>query len=355
MTSPRSLARRTRRRPRTIGQKIGVALAAVIVMLLTIAVVEYAITRPYAKAIETTEWKAVQDEEVIAAPLAPGPLLSIEGVIHEGIDVYFDNARLDSASLQLLKTLQFQPPANAQALAWRSTSADVTGHNTIDIETVSIQPDAKIHFALLDGRSNAVLSLKAERATIRITLGVAPAGRDMVNTAENKSLEWANGAQLHLTGSWPVTVEVPEGARVRFVFPTNAPQSFLYLGVMENQVARLAVREIGVKPAESNGFARYACAARPGQIWWRLGDPGGAACSSTPRLFVGKLTLAPDSLNVQLLSGGAWLAKDGQFERSEWYAWLEKNPVIRQLGEALIGAFVSWLLLTVTGIWGGKK
>ena len=354
MTSRRNHLRSPRVRPRTRGQKFVVALAAGVLMLLTVAVVEYAITRPYARTLPTTEWEATQDEEVIATPLARGTLLTIDGVNHEGIDVHFDKAKLDADSLQSMQAIQMQPPVDVQEVTWRSTNPDLTGHTTIGIETTSTRPDTRIHFAMIDERSNVVLSVRAEHAVLKVTLAVAPAGKDMEKTAERKSLEWANGTQLSLAGTWPVSLEVPEGERVRLVFPSNAPQSPLTLGVEEGSVARLFVREIGVQSVQAQRYARYACASDGNAFWWGLGDPGGTACSAAPRLQAHRLTLVPDALKVQF-DGTAWVAKDGKFERSDWYAWLEENPVLHKVGEALIAAFVGWVFVKVSGVWGKKK
>ncbi|WP_168790593.1 hypothetical protein [Paraburkholderia aromaticivorans] len=324
-----------------------------ILMLLTVAAVEYAITRPDAKMLGTTKWTADTDEEVVAMPIAPGALLAIDGVNHEGIDAHFDKARLESASRQSLEAFQLQPPDNEQSITWRSTSPDLSGHTTIDVDITSIQRDPEIHFASHDEGTNAVLSLTPRRATLRVRLVVVPGGADMTATAETKSLEWANGVQIPLPGALPISLDVPDGALARFVFPSSQPHSRLYLGAGNDTAPRLAVREIGVKPADAKGYTAYACGAKPEQTWWRPDDPGGAACSSAPHLFASELRLAPDSLEV-LIQGNAWVKKDGQFDRSDWYAWLDKNPVLQKIGEVLIGAFVSWVGLKLSGIWKSK-
>ncbi|KWE47723.1 hypothetical protein WL76_26160 [Burkholderia ubonensis] len=313
-----------------------------------------------------TTWTSRQDEEVVATPIAPGALLTVDGMNHEGIDVHFDKARLDSESKQSLEALELRPPDNELPITWRSTSPDLTGHTTIDVEVTSILQNPEIHFTLHDERSNAVLSLTAQRLTLRVKLAVVSGGADMSATTDTKSLEWANGVQLPLPGALPVSFDVPEGATIRFVFPSNQPHSRLYLGehdatprlavLGEHDVSpRLAVRDIGVKPLEGTDYTTYACGAKPKHVWWRLGDPRGAFCSSKqPYLFANELRLIPDSLEV-LVHGSAWVAHEGRFDRWERYDWLDKNPVLQKIGEGLITLLVGWVSLKVTGIWPGKK
>lgn len=56
-----------------------------------------------------------------------------------------------------------------------------------------------------------------------------------------------------------------------------------------------------------------------------------------------------------LVDGSAWFAVDGHFERAEWYAWMDKNPVLQKIGEVLIAGLVSWVRVKLLGIWPGKK
>ncbi|AOI44473.1 hypothetical protein WI23_00830 [Burkholderia oklahomensis C6786] len=323
-------------------------------MLLVVAAVEYATSRPYAKKMDMTTWTSRQDEEVVATPIAPGALITVDGVNHEGIDVHFDKARLDSESKQSLEALELHPPDNELPITWRSTSPDLTGHTTIDVEVTSIRQDPEIHFTLLDERSNAVLSLTAQRLTLRVKLAVVSGGADMLATTDTKSLEWANGVQLPLPGALPVSFDVPEGATIRFVFPSNQPHSLLYLGEHDASLG-LAVRDIGVKPLEGTDYTTYACGAEPKHVWLRLSDPRGVFCSSKQQyLFAKELRLIPDSLEI-LVDGSAWVAHEGRFDRSEKYDRLGKNPVLQKIGEWLIALLVGWIGLKITGIWPGKK
>ena len=338
---------------RTFGQKIAGAVGAIILVLVVAAAFQYAITRPFAHTIESTKWSVRSDEEVVASPIAAGSLLSIEGVNHEGVDVYFDKARLDLATQQSLAALQLDSPNVEQAITWRSMSPDVTGHTTIDVDVGSVQPDTEIHLASHDERSNAVLSLIARHATLRVRLTVVPGEADMSATAEAKRLEWANKAHVSLPGAFPVLMDVPEGARVRFVFPNNQPRSILTLGAGDNGTTKLAVRDIGVRPLDTGDYRIYACGAEQARISWRLAEPSRGMCSPG-HLFAKELRLAPDSLDV-LVVGSAWVAKDGRFDRSEWYSWLDQNPVISKIGEVLISAFVAWVGYKLTGVRPGKK
>lgn len=88
----------------------------------------------------------------------------------------------------------------------------------------------------------------------------------MSATAEKKSLEFGDGTQFPLPGALPLSIEVADGAAVRFVFPTTQPHSRLYLGA-GNHTPRLAVREIGVTATEAKDYTTYACGAKPGAVW----------------------------------------------------------------------------------------
>lgn len=354
MITRHGTARRPRKPPPTLRQKIAGAALALGLILLTVAVMEYAITRPFATTKATTTWTVHPDEELIATPIASGPLLSIDGVDHEGIDVHFDRALLDSASRESLAEFQLQAPRTEQAITWRSTSPDLTGHTTIDVEVDAVQRGPEIRFSLHDERTNAVLSLTARGAKLSVRLAVVSGGADMSATAEQKSLEFGDGTQFPLPGALPLSIEVAEGAAVQFVFPTTQPHSRLYLGA-GNHTPRLAVREIRVTTTtEAKDYATYACGAKPAAVWWGLGDPREGSCSLAPRLFANELRIIPDSLQV-LVDGSAWFAADGHFERAEWYSWMDKNPVLQKIGEVLIAGFVSWVGVKLSGIWPNKK
>ncbi|MFM0134287.1 hypothetical protein [Paraburkholderia sediminicola] len=346
-----------RKLPKTRWQKIAGAIPAFVAALAVVAAVQYAITRPNAHTATAVRWEAGPGEIVVARPLAAGALLSIDGADHEGLDVYFDKARLDAGTKQALSAFKLDAPAVEEALTWRSTSPERNGHTTIDIALASAQTGAEIDFSSRDERSNAILVLTAHHATLRVRLLVLLGDVAASTVPEQKSLEWGESQHVALPGAFPITVEVPDGASVQLVFPSHKPHSRLYLGEWDDAKPPhrgLAVRDIGVKSADGGGYRIYACAADVNQISWRIVDPDGDRCSAQRHLFGDELRLAADAL-VVLMEGSAWFAKDGEFDRSTWYAWLGKNPVINAIGTVLTTALLGWVGTKLRGVVFGKN
>jgi hypothetical protein len=320
----------------------GFALGA----LLTVGLaVEYAITRLSAGPVESKQWTAGTGDEVIVSPSAAGVLLSIEGADHEGIDAYFDKASLQADTKRMLQAFNLDLPGDKEPIDWLSVNPEGTGHTMADITLLSPQPGAEAYFAFVDEDSNAILRVTVHHAMLRVRLLVLLGDMSPFAASEQKSLVWGNGHRYLLPGTFPIELNVPDGASVQFVFPVKEPHSNLYLGDFDNSTPprrRLAVRTIGVQPSDGHGYRTFACAADGDQIWWRLGDPAGDACVKEPRLFADKLLLAPDSLIVSV-EGTAYVAMNGKFDRWEWYAWLAKNPVLAAIGTALAGSLVTWV------------
>ncbi|MEX3940634.1 hypothetical protein AB4Y44_13990 [Paraburkholderia sp. BR10937] len=342
----------SRQLPQGKRQKIVAASFALGALLAVSLIVEYTITRSSAHALESPQWKAGTGDEVIVSPSTAGALLSIEGADHEGVDAYFDKASLGSSTRRLLQALNVDAPGDNEMLTWRSVNPEASGHTMIDVTFLSPQPGAEVHFASLDEGSNAILRVTVRHATLRVKLLVLRGDMSPSAASEQKSLEWGNGHRILPPGTFPIELDVPDGASIQFVFPVNEPHSSFYLGDFDNSAParrRLAVRYIGIKPGDNKEYRTFACAADGDRIWWRLGDPAGDACVTAPRLFADKLLLSADTL-VLSVEGTAYAAKDGKYDRWEWYAWMTRNPVFAAIGTALAGALVTWVGLKLKNV-----
>jgi hypothetical protein len=328
----------------TIRQK----LFAIAVLVAAAAIFYYLTNRPVAHQVPSEPWKAEVGDKLIIRPLGfgrlPMPLIAVEGVDNEAVDVRFDHARLSPESLQgLRRDFNLIAPAAEGKIAW-TTAAKGSGHTMVDVVLETVQGIPEIRIGHLGEGAHPGLSFTAHHATLKVHLSVLLGDDSLGITPELKTLQIAGGSTVRIPGAIPITVIVPENQEFRLTFPSKNPASFFRLGATENPKMTdpgLWLRDLGVLPTTGGEYKLYGCAASEGTHFWAWRQIRPEDCATSPTLRATKLELTSDNMEV-VLNGSAWVVKNGTAETDTLYNTLiEKNPVLAAFFSLVFIAFAT--------------
>lgn len=333
----------------TIRQK----LFSIAVLVAAAAFFYYISNRPVAHQVPSAPWKAEVGDKLIVRPLGlgrlPMPLIAVEGVDNESVDVRFDKARLSPESLQRLRRdFNLIAPATEGKIAW-TTAVKGNGHTMVDVVLETRQGIPEIRMAHLGEGAHPGLSLTAHHATLSVHLSVLLGDGSLRITPELKTLQIAGGSTIRIPGAIPITVLVPENQEFRLTFPAKNPASFFRLGASEDSNPGLWLRDLGVLPTTGGEYKLYGCAANEGAhfLAWRQIRP--EDCATSPTLRATRLELTSDNMEV-VLNGSAWVVKNGTAETDTLYNTLiEKNPVLAAFFSLVILAFATRVWRSFSG------
>ncbi|HEX7910523.1 MAG TPA: hypothetical protein VF534_20850 [Paraburkholderia sp.] len=346
---------RARARPitpaaRVIIRRSGIAL---VVLLALAALYWYATSRPVSHPLPPDPWKVAAGDRLVLEPLAPGPLLAVEGADNEGVDVRFDGAHLDDQTVKSLHDdFALTMPTSDGALAW-TTAQTGTGHTMIDIALEPGSGIAEVQVAHIGEGPHPGLNIVAHHAPLKVQLavllgdsGAAPA------VAEQKELRVANHPAVRLPGAVALTVLVQEDHALTLTFPSRKPASVLHLGGAEDPDAAssgLPLRSAAVRLSGSSIDTLYACAASEEADYWPLRSPAIQDCSTNGLLRATKLELKPDSVIVTI-HGSAWFTKNDVWVTDDWFGkYIGTNLVLGVLISAMVGALCTMVVTAVFG------
>lgn len=316
--------------------------------LAAVALLFYYLTNlPVALDVTGLSWKAEVGDDLIVRPLGSGrlPLIAVQGVDNEGIDVRFDNARLDPDTVQGLRRdfnlIVAETPA---AVAW-TTKVKGGGHTMIDIVLEPTQGTPEVHVEHIGEGASPGLSIMAHHATLIAQLYVLLGEIGHGSAPEQKSLQIAGNAPITLPGALPITIVVPEDRKFRLTFPTAAPASLFHLGAAEspNTSARgLLARDLGIQRFDSRRYRLYACAANEATHFWLLREPRAEDCVTAPKLRATELRVDSDNTTISL-AGSAFVVKDGTVATDDWFTKLDNNKPLAALFTLAFTALAGWV------------
>ncbi|WP_141715274.1 hypothetical protein [Burkholderia ubonensis] len=326
---------------------------AVFTFAVAAAAVTYATTRPFARDVSPDhvtlgvgDWITLRPANEASSPL---PLLSVEGANDESIDVRFERARLDAASIDTLREeFGIVVPGREGGISW-TTHARGTGNTAIDVSMESAHGTPMVWIEPIGEGSHPGLRISMTgNGNLRVQLSVALGGVE----PEQKVLQVADGTPMHIPGAVPIAVMVPAGRTFSVIFPAKEPASTVHLGsIDEHGDYRLWVRDIGVGQMSGDKYRFYACAARGGDYFWNLGNPRANDCTNGQLLSITKVRIATDNATVTL-GGEAWVVRDGTADTdTSWVNMIKDNPLLSTLGATLCTALAAWML----GLFSLKK
>jgi hypothetical protein len=337
---------------RTVMVRARIALVA---LLMLAALFWYATNRPISHQVPADPWKVETGDRLVLEPLSAGPLLAIEGVDNEGIDVRFDSAHLDEATVKSLHDdFASTVPSSDGQIAWTTTQAG-TGHTVIDIALEAGHGIPEVQIAHIGEGPHPGLNIVSHNARLNVQLSVL-LGDSATGpvAAEQKELRIVDRIAIRLPGAVPVSVVVPEDHALMLTFPSRKPASVLHLGAAEDPDAAnsgLRLRSAAVRPSNSSIDTLSACAAREESDYLKLGDPAMAECAATGLLRATKLELKQDSAIVTI-HGSAWFAKNGVWVTDDWFSkYIGTNLV---LGALLAGIVTALCTMALAAVFGGK-
>jgi hypothetical protein len=331
------------------------ACYALVALLLLAALAWYVTSRPVGTEVPPKPWKISTNDQLVLYPRAGASLLTILGADKEGIDVRFDSARLDDATLRSLRTdFNLALPESSGPIAW-TTAAAGTGHTTIDIALQDGQRAPQVDIANTQEGPDSGLSIRAHGAQMVVHLSVLlGGGRGATPVVEQKALRIADREPVILPGPVPLTIVVQEDRPLKLIFPSSKLASTFRLGIedsTENE-SGLPLRGAAVRPIGGDADVLYACAARGGEDYWRLGAPTIDDCATDGRLRATQIDLERDSVAVTV-HGSAWFASDGDFITDQRYnKYVSSNLVFSALATAIVGALCA---IVVTAVFGRRQ
>lgn len=309
-------------------------------------------------AVDTTgrNWKAAAVDEIVLGPAGVGrqPLISIEGIDNEGVDVRFEDARLQDESVQMLRSdLKLELPATQGRIDWL-TAKKGSGHTAVDVSVEALQGTPEVHIAHIGEGAHPGIRFSASKATLIVQLAVIMG--DSSAPPEQKNLQIAKGPVLRIPGAAPITVIVPEGRTFAITFPVEKPGSTLHLGAADelHGVAGLPLRYLGIRRSGSESYSAYACGAKSDDRFWEPRSLRVADCTADPHLRAIKFELASDQMSVAL-AGTAFVSADGAFETDDWFNLLEKNKPLAAFSALVFAALAKWVWGAFFPSGDGKK
>ncbi len=339
-------------RSAAIRQKIaaGVVLAAA-------ALLFYYVTHlPLAVDVTGRNWKAAVVDEIVLSPVGAGrqPLISVEGIDNEGVDVRFEEARLQDEGAQMLRSdFKLDLPETQGRIDWL-TAKKGSGHTTVDVSVEALQGTPEVRIAHIGEGAHPGLRFSASKATLIVQLAVIMG--DSSTPPEQKNLQIAKGPVLRIPGAIPITVIVAEGRTFAITFPVEKPGSTLHLGAADelHGVAGLPLRYLGIRRSGSQSYGAYACGARSDDRFWEPRRLRVADCTADPNLRAIKFELASDAMSVAL-AGTAFVSADGVFETDDWFSIIEKNKPLAAFSALVFAALAKWVWGTFFPSGDGKK
>ncbi len=328
------------RRASAIRKKI----AAGAVLAASALLFYYATHIPLAVDVPAQNWKTALVDEVVLGPLATGlqPLISIEGIDNEGIDVRFEEARLQDESARMLRSdFKLDVAVIQGPIAWL-TARKGGGHTAVDISVEPLQGKPEVRIAHIGEGAHPGMRFSASKATLIVQLAVIMG--DSGAPPEQKNLQIAKGPLLRIPGAIPVTVVVPEGHTFAIIFPVEKPGAVLHLGNADDLrgVPGLPLRYLGISRSASESYRDYACAAKPGARFWEPRSVRVADCAIAPSLRATKFELASDSISVAL-AGTAFIANDGTWVTDDWFKLIEENKPLAAFLALVFAALAKWV------------
>lgn len=328
------------RRASAIRKKI----AAGAVLAVSALLFYYATHIPVAEDVPARNWKAAPVDEVVLGPLATGlqPLISIEGIDNEGIDVRFEDARLKDESARMLRSdFKLDVPVTEGPITWL-TAQKGGGHTTIDIAVEPLQGNPEVRIAHIGEGAHPGMRFSASKATLIVQLAVIMG--DSGAPPEQKNLQIAKGPLLRIPGAIPMTLVVPEGHTFAIIFPVEKPGAILHLGNADDLrgVPGVPLRYLGIRRSASESYSQYACAAKSGARFWEPRRMRVADCAIAPSLRVTRFELASDSMSVAL-AGTAFVANDGTWVTDDWFKLIEDNKPLAAFLALVFAALAKWV------------
>ncbi len=332
------------------------ACYALVALLILAALAWYVTSRPIGSEVPPKPWNISTDDRLVLYLPGPASLLTILGADKEGIDVRFDSARLDEATVRSLRDdFKLALPESSGRIAW-TTAAVGSGHTMIDIELQASNGTAEVDIARTQEGLNPELNVRSRGAKMIVHLSAllgSSSGTTPVNV-EQKALRIANREPVILPGPVPLTIVVQENRPLKLTFPSSKLASALRLGIEDpnGDQSGLALRGAAVRPAGGDADAFYACAARDGEDYWRLGEPTINDCATGSRLRATRIDLGRDDIAVTI-HGSAWFATDGDFVTDQRYSkYVSSNLVFSALTTAIVGALCA---IVVTAVFGRSQ
>ncbi|MDC8759672.1 hypothetical protein [Janthinobacterium fluminis] len=324
------------------GQRIGALAAFVAAALLFHYVSHLPVARPLDQA---QAWTAETGEQLILRLLdeAPSlPVFAVEGADNEGVDVRFDAAAVEAATVaSVRRDFHLDIPAAQGALLWTGKLKG-NGHTMIEVRLLGTGGAPELQIGHIGEGSHPGLSLSTRHAQALVQLSVLLGDDAPLAQAEQKTLKFAAGASVALPGAVPINVVVPEGRRFTLLFPVEQPKSNFRLGeAAVDPHSELPLRDMTVRrPDQRDKF--FVCAAGPdAHFKWPRGlRPGD--CDDAPTLWASRFTLSPTNLAI-FLRGNAYIVKDGAAESDDWLEKLQKNVPLAVLFSLLFGALGKWV------------
>ena len=328
------------RRASAIRKKI----AASAVLAAAALLYYYATHIPLAVDVPAQSWKAAPVDEIVLSPLGTGrrPLISVEGIDNEGIDVRFEDARLQDESAQMLRSdFKLDLPVTQGRIEWL-TAQKGNGHTTVDVSVEPGQGTPEVHIAHIGEGAHPGMRFSASHATLIVQLAVIVG--DSSTPPEQKNLRIAKGALLRIPGAIPMTFVVPEGQPFVLTFPVEKPGSTMHLGDADDLrgVPGLPLRYLGIGRSGSESYSEYACAAKPGDRFWEPRSMRGTDCSIAPTLRMTRFEISPDSISVAL-AGTAFVSTDGVWVTDDWFNIIEKNKPLAAFLALVFAALAKWV------------
>jgi hypothetical protein len=279
----------------------------------------------------------------LVTPLGVGhvlPLISVEGVDNEGIDVRFESAHLDAAAVDGLRNdHNFAVARTEGPISWK-TKTKGNGHTIIDIGLQAAPGIPELRIAHFGEGSHPGLSLMARNAKLIVQLSVLLGDDKPGAAAEQKILRIGEEEAITLPpGMLPITVVVPEGRRFTLTFPVANPTSYFRFGGAAER--GLLLRDLGVQRPDMR-YKQYACAAQPLAHFFYPRTIRTQDCASAATLRAFDFKLSPNNMAV-FLAGSAFVVQDGNAQTDDWLAKLERNKPLAVLFGMVFAGLGNWV------------
>lgn len=310
--------------------------------------------------VKRNQQQLVIDGPVVASP--EGKLFSRDPGPNEGVDVHFDNARLDEQTVEDLSspTLKSSTPEKIDYGAAESREVLGAGRPCRTSLEVELR-DAKLPRALylyqmeVAGADLRNLELKTAGAELVVQMTTTTPPEAVAETEGcRKLLRVGNRALIRVPPFTPVRVIVAADSAFRFNFRTLAADAKRLWDGPEGLFEPFDLGPPMINPNDPPPFLQ----AREVSIR-KLQDDGGNAPSTLsarsvagrPLLSIYDLKIGSDNLQIKVSGSGEMLA-DGQPETVNLLQRLEElGPLAKALLVALNAALIAWFirLLSKTG------
>ena len=289
------------------------------------------------------------EEFVIEAPTinaAEGMLFSHDGKTNEIVDVSFDQARLDAATVATFESYGFglKPPATPARIYYQAQesppSTEQPCHTQVELRTTSQMP-AEIRLSQFDppgSKLDRYLQVKFKGAELTTNVITDSADDSDRGPGCQKLLRVGDWKQSFASGS--ATIVAAQDSPVRFYFrPRTADenlwaetQGFLPLALgarKENSTQPVfQAREVSINLVGSDGSSVARVSAR--------------SADGGPLLTINGLSLGPDQMRISI-AGKGFVKVNGKPATVNLLKPIQDNPILLALLVATNGALLAWV------------